>query len=515
HNFVILLVHIFSGERKYATPPPEYMSGVNALKAFENFVNVVVDTLTIIGVWKSSARRRANPKARAQPGPHAGPGPIAQLLSGAPASGHEPGSPRNALCYQILTLQICDRALYGSVAELPGFDHRRALLMFISWNVTSSPGSVGTDMIYNYFTADTIAKMSVNAVLRIGIEGMKFYILYQFCLFYRKLVKEDKPVMIEWTTDQGSLSPTLIMTAQSTGGTDKPAAPAAAIFKRRASFVEGRVGGRLLASPCHSPGQTSLLGPPQGEQHLVTLSGANSPGFGIGEEPASNKSPVGSPHGHPAGQKRSGNRRLSVIVPPHAFPGSTGRHSPARSQRSVGSRVDDDVAPSSPGDKMPSAGSPQKPAPIVVERQVVGIPTLFSSHESIEYGGAKPDTTLYVIFGVVSIAVIVVTVLLVVFIMGKGGKSGKAEDNAIRGSDMSSSPALFPSLQSSASARSAMLFLTSELFRRVMSRDDTDRTTLDAVPEPTFSASLDPFEPRHVKSAEDGLLRLPAGERPR
>ncbi|CAN8002571.1 unnamed protein product, partial [Ixodes pacificus] len=95
--------------------------------------------------------------------------------------------------------------------------------MFISWNVTSSPGSVGTDMIYNYFTADT------------------FYILYQFCLFYRKLVKEDKPVMIEWTTDQGSLSPTLIVTLQSTGGTDKPAAPAAAIFKRRASFVEGRV----------------------------------------------------------------------------------------------------------------------------------------------------------------------------------------------------------------------------------------------------------------------------------
>ncbi|KAG0427666.1 hypothetical protein HPB47_025295, partial [Ixodes persulcatus] len=31
------------------------------------------------------------------------------------------GSPRNALCYQILALQICDRALYGSVIELPGF----------------------------------------------------------------------------------------------------------------------------------------------------------------------------------------------------------------------------------------------------------------------------------------------------------------------------------------------------------------------------------------------------------
>ncbi|EEC03417.1 hypothetical protein IscW_ISCW002444 [Ixodes scapularis] len=104
-------------------------------------------------------------------------------------------------------------------------DPRRALLMFISWNVTSSPGSVGTDMIYNYFTADT------------------FYILYQFCLFYRKLVKEDKPIMIDWTTDQGSLSPTLVVTQQSTGGADKPAAPAAAIFKRRASFVEGRVGG--------------------------------------------------------------------------------------------------------------------------------------------------------------------------------------------------------------------------------------------------------------------------------
>ncbi|KAM7292760.1 hypothetical protein ISCGN_025898 [Ixodes scapularis] len=50
-----------------------------------------------------------------------------------------------------------------------------------------------------------------------------------------------------------------------------------------------------------------------------------------------------------------------------------------------------------------------------------------NSGETIEYGGAKPDTTLYVIFGVVSIAVIVVTVLLVVFIMGKSGKSGKAE----------------------------------------------------------------------------------------
>ncbi|KAG0428826.1 hypothetical protein HPB47_024214, partial [Ixodes persulcatus] len=30
-------------------------------------------------------------------------------------------SPRNALRYQILALQICDRALYGSVVELPGF----------------------------------------------------------------------------------------------------------------------------------------------------------------------------------------------------------------------------------------------------------------------------------------------------------------------------------------------------------------------------------------------------------
>ncbi|KAG0420608.1 hypothetical protein HPB47_003388 [Ixodes persulcatus] len=30
------------------------------------------------------------------------------------------GSPRNDLCYQILALQICDRALYGSVVELPG-----------------------------------------------------------------------------------------------------------------------------------------------------------------------------------------------------------------------------------------------------------------------------------------------------------------------------------------------------------------------------------------------------------
>ncbi|KAG0415222.1 hypothetical protein HPB47_007621 [Ixodes persulcatus] len=27
----------------------------------------------------------------------------------------------DALCYQILALQICDRALYGSVVELPGF----------------------------------------------------------------------------------------------------------------------------------------------------------------------------------------------------------------------------------------------------------------------------------------------------------------------------------------------------------------------------------------------------------
>ncbi|KAG0431584.1 hypothetical protein HPB47_021638 [Ixodes persulcatus] len=27
----------------------------------------------------------------------------------------------DALCYQILALQICERALYGSVVELPGF----------------------------------------------------------------------------------------------------------------------------------------------------------------------------------------------------------------------------------------------------------------------------------------------------------------------------------------------------------------------------------------------------------
>ncbi|KAG0443472.1 hypothetical protein HPB47_014877 [Ixodes persulcatus] len=34
---------------------------------------------------------------------------------------HEIGPPRNAPCYQILPPQICDRALYGSVVELPGF----------------------------------------------------------------------------------------------------------------------------------------------------------------------------------------------------------------------------------------------------------------------------------------------------------------------------------------------------------------------------------------------------------
>ncbi|KAG0420153.1 hypothetical protein HPB47_003643 [Ixodes persulcatus] len=35
------------------------------------------------------------------------------------------GSPRYALCYQILALQICDRALDGSVIELPGFASSR------------------------------------------------------------------------------------------------------------------------------------------------------------------------------------------------------------------------------------------------------------------------------------------------------------------------------------------------------------------------------------------------------
>ncbi|KAG0429503.1 hypothetical protein HPB47_023595, partial [Ixodes persulcatus] len=33
----------------------------------------------------------------------------------------------DALCYQILALQICDRALYGSVVELPGFRYRDKL----------------------------------------------------------------------------------------------------------------------------------------------------------------------------------------------------------------------------------------------------------------------------------------------------------------------------------------------------------------------------------------------------
>ncbi|KAG0426894.1 hypothetical protein HPB47_026026, partial [Ixodes persulcatus] len=47
-----------------------------------------------------------------------------QLIQNASSNFKDKCSPRNALCYQILVLQICDRALYGSVVEVPGFRDR-------------------------------------------------------------------------------------------------------------------------------------------------------------------------------------------------------------------------------------------------------------------------------------------------------------------------------------------------------------------------------------------------------
>uniref|UniRef100_A0A6B0UFL1 Putative conserved secreted protein n=1 Tax=Ixodes ricinus TaxID=34613 RepID=A0A6B0UFL1_IXORI len=43
-----------------------------------------------------------------------------RVLTAANAVRWIPGSPKNALWYQILALRICDRALYGYVVELPG-----------------------------------------------------------------------------------------------------------------------------------------------------------------------------------------------------------------------------------------------------------------------------------------------------------------------------------------------------------------------------------------------------------
>ncbi|KAM7307673.1 pyrimidodiazepine synthase [Ixodes scapularis] len=82
------------------------------------------------------------------------------------------GSPRNAMCYQILALQICYRELYGSVLELPGFDaFLNAVLKVVQ--------EVVQNVVFDVVLKDVILNVVLDFVIKIALEALdpvlKFY----------------------------------------------------------------------------------------------------------------------------------------------------------------------------------------------------------------------------------------------------------------------------------------------------------------------------------------------------
>ncbi|KAH7969334.1 hypothetical protein HPB52_016761 [Rhipicephalus sanguineus] len=123
---------------------------------------------------------------------------------------------------------------------------KRALLLFIVWSITTSPASVGTDMVYNYYSSGGNTDLFImNAVIRCSIEAAKFYVLYRFYRLYNRLGAEERPIVVEGTA--AGASPTVLAVTASGGGARTTAAEAkesrtgAAHFRRRTPYGAGPV----------------------------------------------------------------------------------------------------------------------------------------------------------------------------------------------------------------------------------------------------------------------------------
>ncbi|XP_075543840.1 uncharacterized protein LOC142578327 [Dermacentor variabilis] len=200
NNFVIFLVHVFPPEGRFNNKEADHMVYIIGVKTFESAVSVIVDIMTIIGVWDMDKRNTTTRKL---------------------AHGY-----RQRL-----------------IAHLK--EPKRALLLFIIWSITTSPASVGTDMVYNYHTSGSVEMFIMNAVIRCSIEAAKFYVLYRFFRLYNRLGAEDLPIVVEGATEATSPA-VLALTAISGGSGTTGAEPAesrtgSAHFRRRTPYGAGSV----------------------------------------------------------------------------------------------------------------------------------------------------------------------------------------------------------------------------------------------------------------------------------
>ncbi|XP_049521886.1 uncharacterized protein LOC125944756 [Dermacentor silvarum] len=200
NNFVVFLVHVFPPEGTFNNREPGHMVYIIGVKTFESAVSVIVDIMTIIGVWDMD-RRTTAPRKHAQ--------------------GY-----RQKL-----------------IAHLK--EPKRALLLFIIWSVTTAPASVGTDMVYNYHTSESREMFIMNAVIRCAIEAAKFYVLYRFYRLYNRLGAEQLPIVVEGATEL--TSPAVMALTAISGGSGTTGAEAtesrtgAAHFRRRTPYGAGSV----------------------------------------------------------------------------------------------------------------------------------------------------------------------------------------------------------------------------------------------------------------------------------
>ncbi|XP_065296321.1 uncharacterized protein [Dermacentor albipictus] len=149
NNFVIFLVHVFPPEGRFNNEDADHMVYIIGVKTFESAVSVIVDIMTIIGVWGMDKRTTTSRKQ---------------------AHGYR-------------------QRLMARLKE-----PKRALLIFIIWSITTSPASVGTDMVYNYHTSGSMDMFIMNAVIRCSIEAAKC-INCAGLIFYSGGLIRDKRVM--------------------------------------------------------------------------------------------------------------------------------------------------------------------------------------------------------------------------------------------------------------------------------------------------------------------------------
>ncbi|XP_064472521.1 uncharacterized protein LOC135387017 isoform X2 [Ornithodoros turicata] len=107
--------------------PQGYLYYVVALKAGENFLNVVAAVILIAGTWHMDDE----PDAAGRRGSH--------------------------------------MKLTAAYFKNP----RRVLVIFTVWHLTASPGSVGADIFLGYHASDTNSKFALSTTIRVGMELLK------------------------------------------------------------------------------------------------------------------------------------------------------------------------------------------------------------------------------------------------------------------------------------------------------------------------------------------------------